>query len=148
MNQNMESESRFLTKSKCVHSLKMKPCVTWAEMTCGDLLQLCRTAVVRRRVWARSWVAKMCWQPVVIQIQLSSPCQRYVHYHKLCFLSFHFQSIERILSQAPSPICSIKVLWSFLYAEIAKYKLFHIIVSMFKCPLLFGQSSGQYTCML
>ncbi len=125
MNQNMESESRFLTKSKCVRSLKMKPCVTWAEMTCGDLLQLCRTAAVRRRVWARSWVAKMCWQASCHPNAAVLSLPRYVHYHKLCFLSFHFQSIERILSQAPSPICSIKVLWSFLSAEIAKYKLFH-----------------------
>jgi len=32
--------------------------------------------------------------------------------------SLLFHSIERILSQGPSPICSIKVLWSFLSAEI------------------------------
>lgn len=77
-------------------------------MTCGDLLQLCRTAVVGRNVWLDPEWQKRVDKPVVIRIQLSAPCQRYVHYHKLYFLSLHFQNIEGILSQAPSPICSFE----------------------------------------
>lgn len=103
MNLNTESECRFLTKSKCVRSLKMKPCVTWAEMTCGDLLQLCRTAVVRGTGGLDPEWQKCVDNPVVIPIRLSSHCRRCIFCHKLYFLSLHFQCIDRILSETVTP---------------------------------------------
>lgn len=135
MNPNMKSESRFLTKSKCVRSLKMKPCVTWAEMTCGDLLQLCRTAVVRRKVCARSWVAKMCWQaschPNSAVLSLPEICPL----SQAIFSLFFFRVLKEYYLRPPPPSAALRYCDHFLFAEKKSY-------CVFKCPMLIGQSSG------